>query len=276
MLKSLNNIDKKLNKLLNHQYIKYPLLLILLLSILYVKKIDILYLKFINKDYILILIGLFIIYLVYSNTILALTLTLCIIVFIQEYNNRLAVLHISNENNDILKTSNDNLDKKDNSSIQDNNVKPLVLSDNEKINDQDMIKHMRTIPSSTYGYMEETELTKSDNYKYEQQIGHLGVTSELNNIYTNLDDKYQNYPDLFLKVNMDQNKKENFSNMDINNDLEKKIYDHPSSKTITENLRVKNIDYVNDKNLNMIQSNRLNNPPCAVESICGSFNAQSF
>jgi hypothetical protein len=60
--------------------------------------------------------------------------------------------------------------------------------------------------------------------------------------------------------------------------VEAKQYDHPSSKTMTEMMRVQSVDYINEKNLEMIQSNnaKLGPVPCAVESVCGSMNAQSF
>jgi hypothetical protein len=297
MLKSIKKIDNKIASTIKHNYVKYSLILLLLLITINVKYISINTLTIINKELVLVGLGLLVVYLVHINIVLALVLTLCTITLIQEYNARRAILHMAANN-----TNNSNNNKRPGVDVEtdvkissEEDIKNSLTSQNttnlerqmafmtykEQPTTPEFKKHMRTVAPSSYGSMTETELLVPTDLKYENQIGNLDLGGKTTNgLHSEADDKFQNFQ-MFAKVNMGQSVGSNpvvepFTNIDKS--IEAKQYDHPSSKTITEMLRVQGVDYINEKNLEMIQSNnaKLGPVPCAVESVCGSMNAQSF
>lgn len=295
MLKAIKQIDNKITSTIKHNYIKYGLVLVLLLLTIKIKSISMDILTVINKETVLLGLCLVIVYLVYVDIVLALVTTLCVITLIQEYNARRAILHMNNSNNgnnfnrhsvsvetDVLVSTED--DMLNNSSPAQNvtNLANQMASMTyvEQPTTPEFKKYMRIVAPSTYGSMTETELLVPTELKYENQIGNLDLGGIKQDIHSNTDEKFQDFKK-FAKVNMGQDVVsdtvlESFTNMDKS--LETKQYDHPSSKTMTEMMRVQNVDYINEKNLEMIQSNnsKLGPVPCAVESVCGSMNVQSF
>lgn len=289
MLKTINNLDNYISNSLKNPYVKYSILALLVFFTISIKSISTNKLETINNKLVLLVLALCVIYLVYIDMVLALALTLFIIVCIQEYNTRKTILHLNN-NNDIaigkLDNSNNNIpanlntdaDAKTNLEKRMNEIKNVIEAEaNNVVVTNEFKKQMRVVAPSSYGEMIETPMNMTTELKYENQIGKIDLSSRgMDNVYAVVDDKMQDLKGMYAKVNMGQSVNEAFG--DVNNELEKVQYDHPSSKTITELLRVKDVDYVNDANLKMIQTNEtgLKNIPCAVESITGSLNAQSF
>lgn len=297
MLKYIKKFDNTVAKTIKINYVKYSLILLLLLFTIKIKSISTNTLSMINKDIILVGLGLLVVYLVYVDIVIALVLTLCIITLIQEYNTRQTVLHMNNSNNlnkkasidveteVIISSEDENIQHTQSASKNITNIANQMASMTykEQPTTAEFKKQMRTVAPSSYGNMTETELLVPTDLKYENQIGNLYIgdkRSITNEMHSDADDKFQNFQ-MFAKVNMGQSVCSNpvgepFYNLDKT--IEEKQYDHPSSKTITEMLRVQGVDYINEKNLEMIQSNnaKLGPVPCAIESICGSMNVQSF
>jgi hypothetical protein len=305
MLKYLKCIDNKLGNILKNSVVKYSLILLLLVFTLSIKKICLSILKLLNNEVVLLMLGLIIVYFVYVDIILALVLTLSVIVLIQEYNIRMSVIHLNTTNNSLEVTTttttttelnNNNLELQDMKNKENNK---MMKQDNNKSNLEKQLsqmkyetvipnlefkKQMRMVPSSTYGELSGMIMSEPTNLNYEEQIGNLPISSTVKTMYSSADDKYQDFT-VYAKINMGQTSSnkislEKFGNMDVDKELEKKQYDHSSSKTATELLRIKDAGYINEENLNMIQSNNASlvqgHVPCAVESICGSMSAQSF
>jgi hypothetical protein len=293
MLKSLKKIDNKIASTIKHNYVKYGLVLALLLLTIKMKSLSMNTLTIVNKEPVLLGLGLVIVYLVYVDIVLALVATLCVITLIQEYNARRAILHMNNSDNvdnkpgvdvetDVLvSTEDDMLDNASPAQKVTNLANQMAsMTYVEQPTTPEFKKHMRTVAPSTYGSMTETELLVPTGLKYENQIGNLDLGGVGQDMHSDADEKFQDFKK-FAKVNMGQSVVTNpvlegFTNMDTT--VEAKQYDHPSSKTMTEMMRVQGVDYINEKNLEMIQSNnaKLGPVPCAVESICGSMNVQSF
>ena len=288
MLKTITNLDNYISNSLKNPYIKYSIIALLVFFTISIKTISTNILETINNKLVLLVLALLVIYLVYIDMVLALALTLFIIVCIQEYNSRKTMLHLNNDdivigkldnsNNNIPANLNNNTDAKTNLEKRMNEIKHVIEAEakNAIVTDE-FKKQMRVVAPSSYGEMIATPMNMTTELKYENQIGKIDLSSrDMNDVYAVVDDKMQDLKGMYAKVNMGQSVNEGFGN--VNNELEKRQYDHPSSKTITELLRVKDVDYVNDVNLQMIQTNEtgLKNIPCAVESITGSLNAQSF
>jgi hypothetical protein len=293
-METIKKLDNKITKTLKTNYIKYGLILIVLLVTINVKSLPLPLLKQLNNEFILLLIGLFIVYLVYVDIVLALVFTLSIITIIQEYNARRTVIHMNTNNTtdvdtDVIISSennqselNTNGDANGNGVVGTTNLAKQMASMTytKQSMTPEFKKQIRTIAPSTYGSISETDMLIPTELKYENQIGKLDLGGVGQDMHSDADEKFQDFKK-FAKVNMGQSvvtipALEGFTNMDTS--VEAKQYDHPSSKTITEMMRVQGVDYINEKNLEMIQSNnaKLGPVPCAVESICGSMNAQSF
>jgi len=304
MFKMFKKVDNNLSKVIKNPFVKYLSILMLLLSTMYIKSFNTDSLKKINNEYMLVVLGLVIVYLIYVDIALALVLTLFLVVCIQEYNTRLSVMHIKNTKNDEIDTNMDNTNLNEapetdilqnyseynrNGSVNNNNVDiSMNASDNIAT---EFKKQVRLVPSSSYGDIKEKPFNMSNNLKYENQIGNINISNNDDNIYSKVDDIYQDFADFTQNsINNTPNLNNNQPNEDLANVLinegfnnmdkaiEEEQYDHPASKTLTEMSRVKKVDYINDNNLEVIQSNTsgLKNIPCAVESICASMNAQSF
>jgi hypothetical protein len=99
MLKSLKKIDNTITNTIKHNYVKYGLVLVLLLLTIKIKSLSINTLTIINKEPVLLGLGLVIVYLVYVDIVLALVATLCVITLIQEYNTRRTILYMNNSDN---------------------------------------------------------------------------------------------------------------------------------------------------------------------------------
>lgn len=290
----MKKLDKLLSMVFKNKYIKYTFILMLVILTVNIKTISTNNLSIVNNKSVLIILSLLVVYFVYVDIVLALTLTLFLIVCIQEYSNRLVVMHlntnVTSNTIDIPVLDNEiNNNSVNNNSITNNNNNTTNLekrinsmSYSEPTFTDEFKKHMRSIAPSSYGEIVKSQLTSLTNHKYENQIGGLGVHDSVN-VHSDADEKYQSMSGLYAKVNMGQSisEKENFKNNNNNeNSLKNEQYNHPSSKTITELLRVKDVGYINEKNLEMVQTNNaglnLGSIPCAVESICASMNAQSF
>lgn len=260
----LSQLESNINTLLSKNIIKYGLVLALVLLSINIKYIPYNYLEIVNSNLNLIILGLVVVYFVYVDFVLAIALTLVIILSIQEYNTRKTV--INNQLNNIDTGVNDT------SSINQNNNSKA----NQNLNMNG--KYTGTIPVSSYT----SQLTYPDKnntdekFTYETQIGQISPEKDTEYAFSQADEKYQAIS--FRKMALDLCDKEKFNNS--NDSLEKKLYDHPASKTMTELLRLEGVSLVDDEVFSKLQTNSASDlsidTPCAIESISCSLNAQSF
>lgn len=259
----ITKLENSVNFFLSNNIIKYGLVLALVLLTANVKSLSYKSLEVINSNLYLIILGLIVVYLVYVDFVLAVSLTLVIIVCIQEYNSRKYIITKQESNIDT------GVDDKLNYDISSNNNTTKTLYNNSKFNS--------LIPPSSYG----SDLIYPDKnntdeiLEYAAQIGQLSPEKDIPLTFSDADDKYQTIA--FNKIKKQLNKEYFNTNYD---NIENKIYDHPASKTMTEMLRLKSVSLVNDEIFSKLQNNLATNlnelTPCAVESVSSSMNAQSF
>jgi hypothetical protein len=234
MLKAIKQIDNTITNTIKHNYVKYGLVLVLLLLTIKIKSISMNTLTIVNKEPVLLGLGLVIVYLVYVDIVLALVATLCIITLIQEYNARRTILHMNNSDNaknsnipsvdvetDVLVSTEDDMMNNSSPAKKVTNLANQMSSMTyvEQPTTPEFKKHMRTIAPSTYGSMTETELLVPTELKYEHQIGNLDLGGVGQDMHSDADEKFQDFKK-FAKVNMGQSVitnpvLEGFTNMDI-------------------------------------------------------------
>lgn len=274
----LNKLEESINKLLSTNIVKYGLVLLMILVTINVKKLSFNLLKALNSNVYLVIFGLVIVYFVYVDIVLALSLTLLVIVLIQEYNSRKMVINTKASDIDtgVLDTEN-----KNNSNTNQTNDNKNNDNKTNNINN----KYTELIPSSSYGsdLLYPDDKNTDEKLQYETQIGDLTLSSNNETQYSEADDVYQSIS-FSTPSNTNIIDKELFNNANnniktFNDKLTEIEYDHPASKTMTEMLRLKSVSLVDDEILNKLQTNQImgcESKPCAVESVSCSFNAQSF
>lgn len=259
----LTKLESSVNNILSNNIIKYGLVLALVLLAANVKKVSYKHLELVNSNLYLIILGLIVVYLVYVDIVLAVTLTLVIIVFIQEYNARKSIIASQSSNIDTGMVDNNKLSTNNNSNIINNSS-----SSN---------KYTQLIPPSSYGsdLIYPDKDNTDEKLDYEAQIGKLSPEKDIPLSFSDADDKYQS---ISFKQVVATHNKEGFNTR--SGTIENKIYDHPASKTMTEMLRLKGVGLVDDEVFNKLQNNSASGlntmVPCAVESVSCSMNAQSF
>lgn len=277
----LNKLESSINKTLSKNVVKYSLVLVLMLLTIYIKHLSYNTLKTLNSNYVLVLVGLVIVYFVYVDIVLALALTLFAVVVIQEYQSRKSALNSLSSNIDTGILANNVALNNSNNVNNSRSSSEAILSNKLNTN---------LIPVSSYGadLLYPDKMNTDEVLIYNNQIGEINPTVDNTAQFSEADDKYQtvslsnplnaNVLDREVFTSLDNNSKNNKINI-VNDPLANTEYDHPASKTMTELLRLKSISLVDDEMLNKLQSNVASdnlNIPCAVESVSCSLNAQSF
>lgn len=279
----LNKLESSINKTLSKNVVKYSLVLVLMLLTIYVKHLSYNTLKTLNSNFVLVLVGLVIVYFVYVDVVLALALTLFTVVVIQEYQSRKSALNSLSSNVDtgVLATTNVSLNNSNKVNSPSSSSEAIL---NKKLN-------TNLIPVSSFGadLLYPDKMNTDEVLIYNNQIGEINPTVDNTAQFSEADDKYQtvslsnplnaNVLDREVFTSLENNNSKNNKPNVVNDPLANSEYDHPASKTMTELLRLKSTSFVDDTMMNKLQSNDASddlNVPCAVESISCSLNAQSF
>jgi hypothetical protein len=278
----LNKLESSINKTLSKNVVKYSLVLVLMLLTIYVKHLSYNTLKTLNSNFVLVLVGLVIVYFVYVDVVLALALTLFTVVVIQEYQSRKSALNSLSSNVDTGVLAN-------NVSLNNSNKVTSSSSSSEAILNNKLNTNL--IPVSSFGadLLYPDKMNTDEVLIYNNQIGEINPTVDNTAQFSEADDKYQtvslsnplnaNVLDREVFTSLENNNSKNTKPKVVNDPLANSEYDHPASKTMTELLRLKSTSFVDDTMMNKLQSNAASddlNVPCAVESISCSLNAQSF
>lgn len=242
----LNKLENKFAKNLTSNTGKFLLRLIGIVALFLIKFTDLEKLKLFDDLFVKILVGLFIVYLYFIDMVSFVLFVIVFVVLIQEIN-------LKTKSNDILGTN-----------VKNDNC---ILGKLPPYKNDKFIDTNKKLQNETKENMIKVVSRDNMNAGFKGPLGEIKPLSSSNNSSSNTSSNNSNLAN-------------NSNNSKLNglDDFDKNVYDHPSSRTITENAQNLSMGFTTPNHLKDIQINSVQGSShCnAIESVEKSWNAQGL